>query len=284
MSSGGDDDLIGGFFRALPNVRTIKTSKGDLTLDEAIKSIMASEVYNINLENAEPNKAFTLSLQYDKEKVSNPNSLRIYQYTSSGVWKEVKGTYNIDPVLGIVSVDVESIEKAYEDTTNSNTPFGRKQLKMSAISPKGYFVPQGSSSQSGQFAVFIAKPPTGTNYTGSSYEVYNIPNPFNLKDKTVTISSDGGSWYQGAYTTRGTIIKYFLPSDKSGHVKFVIYNMAGEKIRTLDEGIRTGGQIYYSEWDGRNDRNEDVASGVYLLVTFINGDKVGKPHKMAVIK
>jgi hypothetical protein len=284
MSSGGDDDLIGGFFKALPNVRTIKTSKGDLTLDEAIKSIMASEVYNINLENAEPNKAFTLNLQYDKEKVSNPNSLRIYQYTSSGVWKEVKGTYNIDPVLGIVSVDVESIEKAYEDTTNSNTPFGRKQLKMSAISPKGYFVPQGSSSQSGQFAVFIAKPPTGKNYTGSSYEVYNMPNPFNLKDKTVTISSDGGSWYQGAYTTRGTIIKYFLPSDKSGHVKFVIYNMAGEKVRTLDEGQRDGGQIYYSEWDGRNDRNEDVASGVYLLVTFINGDKVGKPHKMAVIK
>jgi len=285
IGSGGDEnDLIGGFFKTLPNVRTIKTDKGEIVINDALKSIMASEVYNINLENANPNKSFTLSLQYDKEKVASPGSMRIYQLTSNGVWKEVKGTYNIDPMLGVISVDVESIEKASDDSVNSGTPFGRKQLKMSAISPQGYYVPQGSSSQSGQFAVFSAKPPTGTNYTGSSYEVYNMPNPFNLKDKTVTISSDGGTWHTGDYTTRGTIIKYFLPSDKSGNVKFVIYNMAGEKVRTLDEGTRTGGQIYYSEWDGRNDRNDDVASGVYLLVTFINGDKLGKPHKMAVIK
>jgi len=286
MGSGGDDDLIGGFFKALPNVRTIKTAKGDMTLDSAISSIMASEVYNVDLENANPNKAFTLNLQYDKEKVSNPNSLRIYQYTSSGEWKEVKGTYNIDPMLGTVSVDVESVEKAYEDTANSSTPFGRKQLKMSAISPQGYYTPQGSSTQSGQFAVFIAKPGTGVSYTGSTYEIYNFPNPFNLKSKSVTISSDGGSAITpGPYTTNGTIIKYHLPPGKSGNLKLVIYNTAGEKVRTLDEGYRTGGQIYYSEWDGKNDKNEDCASGVYFLITYLNGDKLGKkPHKMAIIK
>lgn len=286
MSSGGDEDLIGGFFKALPNVRTIKTAKGVMNISDAIKNIMASEVYTINLENAQPNKSFTLNLQYDKDKVIDPNGLRIYQYDeTSGQWKEIKGNYNVDPMIGTVSVDVASIEKAYEDSKDTISPFGRKNLKMSGISPLGYYVPQSnSSSQTGQFAVFVSKPPTLTAYSGSSYEVYNLPNPFNLKNKTVTISSDGGAWYSGAYVTRGTVIKYFLPQGKSGSMKFVIYNMAGEKVRTLDEGVRTGGEIYYSEWDGKNDKNEDVASGVYLLVSFINGEKIGKPHKMAVIK
>ena len=112
-----------------------------------------------------------------------------------------------------------------------------------------------------------------------------MPNPFNLNDKTVAVSDGWSGVNNTNYVTRGTIIKYFLPSGKNGSVKLVIYNNAGEKVRTLDEGSRTGGQVYYSEWDGKNDKNEDCASGVYFLMPYINGDKLSnKAHKMALIK
>lgn len=287
VSSVGDGGLIGGFFSALPMVRTTRTSKGEITVVDAIKSIMASDVYDISLSNVQPNREFTLTLKYDKEKVvGNTSSLKIYQYDEiTGQWKEVKGTYTVDPMLGTVSVDVASISNAYESSGQDLlNPYIRKRFGMSAISG-GKFVPQSTiSSQSGRFAVFVAKPPTGTSYSGSSFDVYNIPNPFNLKSKTVNISSDGGSWHTGDYITEGTIIKYHLPAGKSGSIKFVIYNAAGEKVRTLDEGQREGGYVYYSEWDGRNDKNEKCASGVYFIVAYLNGEKIGKVHKMAIIK
>ncbi|MEF3280588.1 MAG: carboxypeptidase regulatory-like domain-containing protein [Elusimicrobiota bacterium] len=280
----GDEGLIGGFFSALPSIKTVKTPKGEMSLSEALTSIMASEIYDIDISNAEPNKSFTLTLKYDKEKaIENTNSLKIYQYNDeSKQWEKVNGTYTVDPMLGTVSVEIPSF-KISETNNDTVTPFGRKKLGMSAV-VNGRFVPQGTtSSQTGRFAVFTAMPPTGTSYEGSSFEIYNIPNPFNLKPKTVPMSTDvGSSGVTGK--TEGTIIKYHLPSGKSGNIKLVIYNIAGEKVRTLDEGYRNGGQIYYSEWDGRNDKNEKCASGVYFLVAYLNGDKIGKPHKMAIIK
>lgn len=288
-SSGTADfsNLVGGFFSALPSVRTIKTAKGNATIESAIQNLMASEVYNMDLSNAQPNKPFTLTLKYDKERALNAGSLRIYQQDSvTGVWKELPGNYTVDPMSGVVSVDVSSLDYAYEGGGSADTPLGRKRFKMSAVK-NGRYVPSASStSQSGRFAVFTAKPGSGVAYAGSSYEVYNMPNPFNLKDKTVTISSDGGAAIAaGAYTVRGTIIKYHLPAGKSGDLKFVIYNLAGEKVRTIDEGVRGGGEVFYSEWDGKNDTNKDCASGVYLMLTYLDGKKLGnKAHKMAIIK
>lgn len=65
----------------------------------------------------------------------------------------------------------------------------------------------------------------------------------------------------------------------------MIYNLAGEKVRTIDEGHRDANQILYSEWDGKNDANQDCASGVYFMLTYLDGKKLGnKAHKMAIIK
>lgn len=279
-------DLVGGFFSALPSVKTVKTEKGKMSLESAIANLMVSEVYNIDLDNASPNKAFSLNLKYDKNKALNAGALKIYQKVG-GQWKEVPGNYTVDPMLGVISVEVASIDLAYEGAGDVTTPLARKKYKMSAISPEGTYVPRsGGSSQSGQFAVFSAKPDPNITYSGSTFEVYNLPNPFNLKSKTVT-NIEGTAAFGGAssYATEGTLIKYHLPSGKSGNVKFVIYNVAGEKVRTIDDGSRTGGKTYYSEWDGKNDNGEKCASGVYFLLTFVNGDKIGnKAHKMALIK
>ena len=131
-----------------------------------------------------------------------------------------------------------------------------------------------------------ARRSSGTAAFSSALVVYNMPNPFNLKSKSVSLGTDiGSSGIANPYPTNGTVIKYNLPAGKSGNLKFVIYNMAGEKVRTIDEGSRTGGQIYYSEWDGRNDTNQECASGVYFMLTYMDGKKLGtKAHKLAIIK
>ena len=282
------DDLVGGFFRTLPNVRTVKTDRGDITIAAAIEELMASEIYNIDLSNAQANKSFALTLKYDKEKVTNTNALKLYQYdTATGQWQEVPGTYSVDPMLGTVSVDVDSLESAFEGATGGATPLSRKAHKMSAISPKGYYVPSAASgSQTGQFAVFTANPATNTPAFSSSFEVYNMPNPFNLKSKNVVLSGDvGTSGIANPYPTAGTVIKYNLPAGKTGNLKFVIYNVAGEKVRTIDEGLRPENSVYYSEWDGKNDNGSNCASGVYFMLTYLDGKKLAnKAHKMAIIK
>ena len=67
----------------------------------------------------------------------------------------------------------------------------------------------------------------------------NFPNPFNA---TTTI----------AFTLAETT-----------HVELVIYNAAGQAVRTLVKGERAAGG-YLATWDGRDDRGEPVASGRYV--------------------
>jgi hypothetical protein len=58
-----------------------------------------------------------------------------------------------------------------------------------------------------------------------------------------------------------TEIRFQLPVDV--HVTFSIYNMLGQKVRTLiDKQMATG--YHAIKWDGRNDFGTTVASGLYL--------------------
>ncbi|NKB71811.1 MAG: T9SS type A sorting domain-containing protein [Candidatus Latescibacteria bacterium] len=67
----------------------------------------------------------------------------------------------------------------------------------------------------------------------------NFPNPFNA----------------------GTVIQFSLPT--ASPVDLSVFNLAGQKVARLAEGLRTAGQ-YRLEWDGRDDGGRELASGVYL--------------------
>ncbi len=85
----------------------------------------------------------------------------------------------------------------------------------------------------------------------------NYPNPF------------GGS----------TTIKYGLP--EASKVNLEIYNLAGQKIRTLVSGQESAGFKRVS-WDGKNSAGTQVPQGVYFYV-FRAGDYT-KHHKMILLK
>ncbi|MDZ7360403.1 MAG: DNRLRE domain-containing protein [candidate division KSB1 bacterium] len=58
-----------------------------------------------------------------------------------------------------------------------------------------------------------------------------------------------------------TLFRYELP--QQANVKLVIYNLRGEKIRTLIDAPEAAG-LKQITWNGANDAGERVASGVYL--------------------
>ena len=68
----------------------------------------------------------------------------------------------------------------------------------------------------------------------------NYPNPFNPS----------------------TVIPYAIPSNKTVVVKLEIFNLLGQKVRTLIRQTQTSG-AYSATWNGRDDSGNPVASGVY---------------------
>lgn len=91
-----------------------------------------------------------------------------------------------------------------------------------------------------------------------SFSLYqNYPNPFNAS----------------------TSISYALPVE--AEVAIHIYNILGQKVRTLDEGKQTAG-YKTTIWDGKNDGGETVGSGVYLY--RIHAGEFSETKKMTLLK
>lgn len=85
----------------------------------------------------------------------------------------------------------------------------------------------------------------------------NYPNPFNPE----------------------TEIQYQLPEDS--RVVITVYNLLGQKIRTLVEKMNLAG-FYSTRWHGKDDRGVAVSSGVYLYV--INANAFYDVKKMLLLR
>jgi len=65
-----------------------------------------------------------------------------------------------------------------------------------------------------------------------------------------------------------TNIKYALPMGSK--VTMGIYNVLGQKVRTLLSGDKPAGH-HIAEWNGTGNQGEPVGSGVYFLHLFAQG-------------
>ena len=81
-----------------------------------------------------------------------------------------------------------------------------------------------------------------------------------------------------------TMIRYELP--KIGQVVLTIYNLNGQKIKTLEDENKLAGR-YAVLWNGRDERDQNVASGIYfyrLEVLVNHGEKFVATRKMSLLR
>ncbi len=76
-----------------------------------------------------------------------------------------------------------------------------------------------------------------------------------------------------------TLISFSLPAAKN--VELVIYNAAGQRIRTLYRGTLRAG-VYTKTWDGRDDFGNTVPSGTYFCTLKVDGKELTK--KLTLLK
>ncbi len=67
-----------------------------------------------------------------------------------------------------------------------------------------------------------------------------------------------------------TTIEFFINQSRFANVRLEVYNMLGQKVRTLYNGV-LGAGTYKFQWNGRNDAAQQVASGMYLYRLEVNG-------------
>ena len=68
-----------------------------------------------------------------------------------------------------------------------------------------------------------------------------------------------------------TVIRFALPAP--AEVELAVFNTVGQKVATLVRGVRDAGQ-YSLTWDGRDNRGNALASGVYLYRLRSDGGSV----------
>ncbi len=113
-----------------------------------------------------------------------------------------------------------------------------------------------------EYAVMILEKPTlveeEQNATPRYFELFpSYPNPFNNQ----------------------TVIKYSL--SRPAEVSLVVYNVLGQKVRTLVKEERQSGQVSAS-WDGRDDRGVGLSSGIYFY--RLQAGESSQTRRMVLLK
>jgi hypothetical protein len=280
--------------------KTDPADDGHIDVEES--SYTASGVYTLQLIEAALKEGNPITLTFDYDETKDTGTITVCFYDEKkDQWIPIEVTITKDPVTGTLSVDFT--------TTDVTTSSGESMLAfVPYVKGVGYDVKnavkpiKAQSLLSGmKFAVFTQAPAYITDdqgqeesnsaYSGDEFRMYNFPNPFDLNTKNVTLANTGtNSALQGLISIKGTVLKYYLPAKydtgAGANIKFYVFNVAGELVRVIDdEPVRDGGYIYFTEWDGKNDSGQDCASGVYLLIPYVNDDvAMDEAVKMAIIK
>ncbi|OGR76130.1 MAG: hypothetical protein A2X32_02555 [Elusimicrobia bacterium GWC2_64_44] len=238
----------------------------------------AGDLYTIELASVthNDNKSIEITLAYDKS-TADLDDLSVARYNdSTGKWEQLSGVATVNPLKGTVKVKLRSLASVLSVRPGASrfsaNRFDGKQYRVSAA---------GSSSTSGTFAV-VRPSIAGNAYAGTKLKVFNYPNPFNLKTKTVNNSQ--GAALSG--NTEGTVIHVEVPAGNGGDGHVRIYTLAGELVNDLRTNF-TAGAHNYVLWGGNNKAGQPVANGVYYGVVELAGkapDREDATFKMVVIK
>jgi alkaline phosphatase D len=141
------------------------------------------------------------------------------------------------------------------------------------------FVPQGKTGDTCQAIItFVSNDPAGLKIIGAQGIVGTPVTVDDLPNQTMPRVHQLDQNYPNPFNPE-TSLRFALPAP--GHATLYIANVLGQRIRTLlDADLPAGYQKVV--WDGRNDANEPVAAGIYLVV--LKHGPVTKLRKITLLK
>jgi flagellar hook assembly protein FlgD len=102
---------------------------------------------------------------------------------------------------------------------------------------------------------------------GIKDQLNNLPSAFTLKQN-----------YPNPFNPTTTIDYAIF---RAGEYELAVYNLLGQKIRTLLSSQLTAGD-YRAQWDGRNETGQKVGSGIYFY--RLSGQNLTLTRKMVLMR
>jgi hypothetical protein len=137
--------------------------------------------------------------------------------------------------------------------------------------PRVGIQPGATIGEYNAYLLYNAKDTGGNNQAKDWYNVLRKPLKASIPDYPTSVNEQGeASSVPMSYTlsqnypnpfNSSTGISFTLP--EQGEVQLCVYNLAGQKVATLAQGLRKAG-MYTVRWDGRDDTGKELASGVFL--------------------
>ncbi|MFC1537887.1 FlgD immunoglobulin-like domain containing protein [Candidatus Latescibacterota bacterium] len=202
----------------------------------------------------------TLRVTFSEEPQDDPKAKDVF------IW--AVGTEEVDYIaegwiLNVSKVDLNPKILVFEMKLGTNVPAGMEStIEYAAIDKLEDMEENGNVLSEDPVDVDPppADEPTAVEDLPDAFALSkNFPNPFNPT----------------------TTIEYAIPADGAGHVELVIYNINGQKVRTLVSETKEAG-YYNVVWDGRNDYGEMSSSGLYLF-RIVSGS-FSKVERMTFMK
>jgi hypothetical protein len=157
--------------------------------------------------------------------------------------------------------------------------------------PTGTIEPIGSMIDTGTGRVVYSR-----DWNGNKYFIYAQDSSIGIYEYNVTVGNNSTeialisptlSNYPNPFRpaaagsrSASTTINFALP--QAGLAEIIIYNLKGQKIKTLLSEQQPAGEHSVS-WDGKNSVGQAVASGVYLYQLQVDGQSVAR-QKMMLVK
>ncbi len=168
-----------------------------------------------------------------------------------------------------------------------NAPFYLIPAGSNPLSVVSYIVPAESEleimvafmpSQAGDFTEFLSITSDDPSMSMMEIELTATATPVSNPNEVVPVVTELKGNYPNPFNPTTTI--QFSVKD-SGPVSIDVYNVLGQKVRTLVNGQLNAGN-HSITWNGRDDRNRNVASGIYFY--RMRAGSYSQTKKMVMMK
>ncbi|MCF7793803.1 MAG: carboxypeptidase regulatory-like domain-containing protein [Candidatus Cloacimonetes bacterium] len=216
------------------------------TISSMFQKNMLIRAYGVNMGHTDT--AFPI---FAKNK---PDTFNNREFESYNVYRFQSNLVNNPDLWDLVGEAIT--DTMFTDTSWASLPLNTYQFAVTSVHTNGV-------ESMPAFSAELEKTIAGSDpqqIPVSSNELFaNYPNPFNPN----------------------TTISFNISDDNSGNVILEIFNMKGQKVKTLlNEQMESG--LHFAQWNGTNDRQKPVSSGIYFYK--LKTENYSSTKKMILMK